>query len=101
MYKGDDSMTDEKLARAIRARIRRKILKIIYQRGGVSVHEIASKLDISESSASRHLKILYDFGLLNFKDKAPEKFYSLKIKEIGDLFRIYDDIVKKMKHGGG
>ena len=92
-------MPDEKLARAIRSRIRRDILHIIYQKGKISVHEIAKKLNISESSASKHLKLLYDLGFVNFENKPPEKFYSLKIKEIKELFKVYDKIVKKLKQG--
>jgi DNA-binding transcriptional ArsR family regulator len=90
-------MPDEKLARAIRARARREILKILCQKEKLSVHEIAKKLNITESSASKHLKMLYDLGFVNFEDKPPEKFYFLRIKEIKELFRIYDKIVKKMQ----
>ncbi len=90
-------MPDEKLARAIRSKIRRDILHILYHKEKVSVHEIAKHLNITESSASKHLKLLYDLGFINFKNKPPEKFYFLKIKEIKDLFKVYDKIVKKMK----
>lgn len=89
-------MPDEKLARAIRARIRREMLQILCQMDRISVHKIASKLNITESSASKHLKLLYDLGIVIFENKPPEKFYLLKIKEIKDLFKIYNKIVKKM-----
>ena len=92
-------MPDEKLARAIRSRIRRDILHILYQNEKISVHEIAKKLNISESSASKHLKLLYDLGFVNSEDIPPEKFYFLKIKEIRRLFEVYDKIVKKLKQG--
>ena len=65
----------------------------------VSVHEISKTLTITESSASKHLKLLYYFGFIDFESKHPEKFYYLKIKEIRDLFDVYDKIVKKMKQG--
>lgn len=90
-------MPDEKLARAIRSRIRRDILHILYQKDKLSVHGIASKLNITESSASKHLKLLYDLGFVNFESKPPEKFYFLKIGELRELFEVYDKIVKKMK----
>jgi DNA-binding transcriptional ArsR family regulator len=92
-------MPDEKLARAIRARVRREMLKILCQEKA-SVHEIASKLSITESSASKHLKMLYDLGLLSFEDKPPEKYYSLKIEEIKELFKVYDKVVEKMASKG-
>lgn len=90
-------MPDEKLARAIRSRIRRDILHILYQKESVSVHEIAKKLNLSESSASKHLKLLYDLGFVNFENQPPEKFYFLKIKEIKELLEVYDKIVKRLK----
>ncbi|MBU4284382.1 MAG: helix-turn-helix domain-containing protein [Nanoarchaeota archaeon] len=90
-------MPDEKLARAIRPRIRRAILQTLCQKEKISVHEMADKLNITESSASKHLKLLYDLGFVSFEDKPPEKFYFLKIKEIKELFMVYDKIIKKLK----
>jgi predicted transcriptional regulator len=49
---------------------------------------MAEKLNITESSASKHLKLLYDLGFVNFEDKHPEKFYFLKINEIKDLYTV-------------
>lgn len=90
-------MPDENIARAIRARIRRDILHLLCRNEKLSVHEIRDKLNVSESTASRHLKMLYDLGLISFEIKAPEKFYFLKIKEIAELLEVYDKIVKVMK----
>jgi len=87
-------MSDEKLARAIRARSRRNILKILCKRKRASVHEIAKKLNLSESLASRHLKMLYDLNIIDSTYEPPEKFYSLKIKEIKQLFKAYDKVTK-------
>lgn len=90
-------MPDEKLARAIRSKKRRDILHILNKREKVSVHEIAGALNITESSASKHLKLLYDLGFVGFEEKHPEKFYFLSIPEIRELFSIYDKIVEKMR----
>jgi len=87
-------MSDEKLARAIRARSRRNILKILCKRKRISVHEIAKELNLSESLASRHLKMLYDLSIIDSVYEPPEKFYSLKIKEIKQLFKAYDQVIK-------
>ncbi len=89
-------MPDEKLARAIRSRTRRDILHILGRKERASVHEIADILKITESSASKNLKMLYDFGFVSFESRAPEKLYSLKVKEITELIRVYDRIVKKI-----
>ncbi len=91
-------MPDEKLAKAIHSRVRRDILHMLYQKDKVSVHEISKTLGITESSASKNLKLLYYLGFIDFESKHPEKFYYLKIKEIRELFDVYDKIVKKMKN---
>uniref|UniRef100_A0A7C3VAQ3 Transcriptional regulator n=1 Tax=Archaeoglobus fulgidus TaxID=2234 RepID=A0A7C3VAQ3_ARCFL len=69
-------MPDEKLARALRARIRRRILKTIVDSGELSVTEISEKLGIGKYSASRHLKLLYDLGLVDVKVRPTEKVIS-------------------------
>ncbi len=90
-------MPDEKLARAIRARIRRDVLHLLCKNERLSVHNIKDLLNITESTASRHLKQLYDLGIVDYERKPPEKFYFLKIKEMKDLLDIYDKIVEKMR----
>jgi DNA-binding transcriptional ArsR family regulator len=90
-------MPDERLARAIRSRIRREIMHQLCQKERLSVHEIAERLSITESSASKHLKLLFDLGLVDFEEKFPEKFYFLRIKELKEFFSFYDDVVEKMR----
>jgi DNA-binding transcriptional ArsR family regulator len=90
-------MPDEKLARAIRSRMRRDMLHILNKKGPTTVHDFAERLNTTESSASKHLKLLYDLGFLDFEERSPEKFYFLKFKEIGELFKVYDRIVEKMR----
>ncbi len=90
-------MPDEKLARALRARVRRDILREIMQNGKMSVNEVAKKLGISEYSASRHLKLLYDLGILDYDLKPPEKYYYCKLKSIRDLLDAFDKVVEELK----
>jgi len=90
-------MPDEKLARAIRSRKRRNILQMLCDKEKMSVHEVADELDLTESSASKHLKLLYDLGLVEYEKKPPEKYYSLKIEEIKEMFEIYNKVVEKIE----
>lgn len=89
-------MPDEKLARAIRSKVRRDILHVLCKEKNASVHEVAERMKITESSASKHLKLLYDLGLISFKEKPPEKIYSLKIREIKGFLTVYNKVVRKM-----
>jgi len=90
-------MPDEKLARAIRAKVRRDILREIMRNGRMSVNEVARRLGISEYSASRHLKLLYDLGILDYELKPPEKYYYSRLKGLRDLLDAFDRVVDELK----
>jgi len=92
-------MPDDKLARALGSRIRRDLLQNLLGKE-LSVHELADALGLSGVNASKHLKKLYDLGLLNSKLDGRERFYSIKILEIDGLLREYDVVVHKMGDGG-
>ena len=93
-------MPDERLARALRARIRRRILKAILDKGKMNVKQVAEELGISEYSASRHLKLLYDLGLLDCEVKHPEKYYFPRLKSLKKLLDAYDEVVEELKEVG-
>jgi DNA-binding transcriptional ArsR family regulator len=88
-------MPDERLARALGSRTRRNILHSLIKKE-LSVHQIAEQFSLSEVNASKHLKKLYDLGLLNTKTKGRERYYSLKILEIRLLIKEYDKVVTRM-----
>ncbi len=93
-------MPDEKLARALRARVRRDMIREIMKNGKMSVNEVAKRLDISEYSASRHLKLLYDLGILDFELKPPEKYYYCRLKSLKELLDAFDRAVEELKEVG-
>jgi len=86
---------EEKLSRAISASSRRKIFRLLVM-GEKTVKEISKLTGMSVSLASRHLKMLYDLGFLNVRKKFPNKFYSLKIKDLKDLLDAYDKVISKL-----
>ena len=90
-------MPEDKLARALGSKVRRDIIRYLVKSTKVSVHGIAKILNLSEPSASKHLKKLYDIGILESNDKGRERFYSLKIVEIKHLIKDYDKVVKTMR----
>jgi len=89
-------MPDEKLARAVRSKVRREILNLLCEEKKASVHETAERMKITESSASKHLKLLHDLGFIGFEEKPPEKIYFLKIKEMEEFLAVYNKVVEKM-----
>ncbi|MBD3249937.1 metalloregulator ArsR/SmtB family transcription factor [Candidatus Woesearchaeota archaeon] len=88
-------MPDDKLARALGSRIRRNILHLLIKKE-MSVHEIAEQFDLSEVNASKHLKKLYDLGLLDTKTEGRERYYSIRIPEIRSLIKEYDNVAAKI-----
>lgn len=89
-------MPDEKLARAFGSKIRRDMLHLLTKKK-LSVHKIAEEFGLSEVNASKHLKKLYDLGLLQTKTEGRERFYWIKIPQIKVLIKEYDRVVEKMK----
>ncbi len=87
-------ISEEKLSRAISAFSRRQILRLLVKKES-SVTEIVSAIGISKSLASRHLKLLYDLGLLSAKVEYPFKRYALNIKRIKNLLEEYDNVIEK------
>ena len=88
-------LQEEKLSRAISASSRRDILRLLANQK-LTVKEIAQKTGQSVSLASRHLKMLHDLGFLHLEKKFPNKFYSLKIKELNELLLIYDKVITRL-----
>lgn len=86
---------EEKLSRAISAFSRRRILRLLAEKE-LAVKEIASLTEMSVSLASRHLKMLYDLGFLKVRKEFPNKFYSLKVKELKNLLEVYDKVIGKI-----
>ena len=86
---------EEKLSRAISAYSRRQILRLLAEKE-LTVKEIAASTKMSVSLASRHLKLLYDLGFLNVRKVYPNKFYSLKVKELKALLDVYDKVINKI-----
>jgi DNA-binding transcriptional ArsR family regulator len=88
-------LKEEKLSRAISAFSRRQILRLLADTE-MTVKDIAESTEMSVSLASRHLKLLYDLGFLNVRKEFPNKFYSLKVKELKNLLELYDKVIKKI-----
>jgi len=88
-------MPDDCLARALGSKVRRDMLRVLHS-GPSSVHKLAELLRISEVNASKHLKKLYDLGLLTTATKGRERFYELKVPELKQLIEQYDLVVRKI-----
>lgn len=70
------------------------------------VCEIVAKMDVVQPLISRHLKILKDNGILNFRKEMNKRFYSVTDKRIFDIIdklspqlcdEISDAIIKRLR----
>ena len=85
---------EERLARAISAGSRRKILRLLSSQE-MTVKEISKQCHLSVSLASRHLQLLHDLGFLSVRKESIYKHYSIKVKEMQDLLESYDRVLKR------
>lgn len=70
------------ILKAISHPIRMSIIQILGTYKKLSVTELHNKLEIDQTTASHHLRILKDKGLLLSNREGKSIFYSLKIPEI-------------------
>ena len=86
---------DEMLSKAISSRSRRNILRLLCK-NPQTVTSVSKSINISISLASKHLTLLYYLGIVKAKIKFPEKFYSIKLKNIKNLLKVYDKLLKEL-----
>ena len=53
-------------------------------------------MNISTSLASKHLTLLDYLGIVEAEIKFPNKYYSIKLKGIKNLLRVYDRLIKEL-----
>lgn len=60
---------------------RRDILQVLLEQydneAGISVSEIVNKLEVSQPTVSKHLKVLRDAELVSVREEGQHRFYSL------------------------
>ena len=86
---------DEMLSKAISSRSRREILRLLCK-NPQTVTNISKSMKISISLASKHLTLFDYLGIVEAEIKFPNKYYSIKLKGIKNLLRVYDGLIKEL-----
>ena len=86
---------DEMLSKAISSNSRRDILRLLCK-NPQTVTNISKSMNISLSLASKHLTLLDYSGVIEAEIKFPEKYYSIKLKGIKNLLKIYDKLINEL-----
>lgn len=72
---------------------RREILRVLLDRyvddvhhsGEISVSEIVAKLELSQPTVSKHLKVLRDTGLVKVREEGQHRYYQLDSEPLEDV----------------
>lgn len=84
----EDLIQAARFARVLCHPARIFILKLLHDKGSMSVMELASKIPLSRSTVSQHLSFLRKYGFIDFMEERPYIFYtpeSSKIREALDF----------------
>lgn len=82
-------MKDKELETSLKAlanRRRLSIIRFIKNKKEVSVGNVASEIELSFKSTSRHLSVLFSAGILEKEQRSLQVFYSLA-SDISEPFR--------------
>ncbi len=75
----------EDVFRALADPTRRQLLDDLNQRGGQTLRDLCSGLDMARQSVSKHLAVLEDAGLITTVRRGREKLHYLNAAPIGDI----------------
>ena len=72
---------------------RREILRVLLDRyvddghhtGEISVWEVVAKLELSQPTVSKHLKVLRDSGLVKVREEGQHRYYQLDSEPLEDV----------------
>lgn len=79
----DDEMAD--VFRALGHPVRVQIVRMLNDDGAAYAGDIVNRLPVVASTASQHLKILREAGLISDAADGPHRYYSVEKKAIRDL----------------
>lgn len=75
--------------KALSARSRVQILKLLTEHDDLTVDDLASKLSITVPTVSRHLQFMRLLNLVTFEQDAQSRYYSVNEKEITQRFAAF------------
>ena len=83
------------VARAFSHPLRLKIIDLLAEEGEMCVCEFTDCLDASQSSISKHLKILRQAGILERKSQGLKNYYALRVPCTVNFFDCLDQVLQE------
>ncbi len=75
--------------------LRLKIIDLLAEEGEMCVYEFTDCLDASQSSISKHLKILRQAGILERKSQGLKNYYALRVPCTVNFFDCLDQVLQE------
>lgn len=79
--------------RAVNHKLRQQILKLIHQKGRITVTEIYVKLRLEQSVASQQLSILRQAGYVTTQREGKQIYYSVNYRMLEEANRVIKELV--------
>lgn len=79
--------------RAVNHKLRQQILKLIHQKGRITVTEIYVKLRLEQSVASQQLAILRQAGYVTTQREGKQIYYSVHYRMLEEANRVIGELV--------
>ena len=81
-------MNNLDILKAMASEVRLEILRLLYTRGPMYVNEIRAFLDIPLGSASSHIWILRDAGIISSEKHSSMRYYSIEDERSLNILKI-------------
>lgn len=84
-----------KVAKALAHPARLKLIDILNKEGDKCVRELTGTINLSQSSISKHLKILKSVGIVTSKKEGVKSNYSLRATCVVNFFSCMDEVLRE------
>jgi DNA-binding transcriptional ArsR family regulator len=82
------------IIRALNHKLRLQIIRLLQDKGEMTVTEIYTKLKLEQSVASQHLAILRRAGIVNTRRDGKFIFYTLNTTRIEEIYNISKGLIQ-------
>jgi len=93
--KGDLFEARSEIAKALAHPARLEVIDILNRKGRQCVCELTEILELSQSSVSKHLKILKSVGIVSSAKEGVKTYYSLHTPCVVNFFACMDEVLRE------
>ena len=83
------------VAKSLSHPLRLKIIDLLSSEDELCVQDLTARLEASQSSISKHLKILRQSGIVGRESEGLKNYYSLRVPCVAGFFDCLDEILRE------